>query len=254
MSKTIEQLQRRIEIVGLVSLSPARLTVGDLAGIFGKDEEMIKKDLKALREEGIAIHQIRKEGISILYDVRSELLDNYMHQYMIICRSDSRKDRLLTQIVKKKGLSAVGLIVTLQRAIREKVKVQFSYIPNKGDETATYTVDPLMLFQRDGFWRLLAQLDGSIFQFHIAKITSVTSTTKKFSRPEQNFIEEQFKYSWDTWISGDKYPIRLRINDFWAERLSNRPMVDDQRISTNGKNDHLFEGTVNSIDEVARWI
>ena len=254
MNRSIEQQQRRIEMVGMAALNPKKYTIGDFAIFFGIDDEMVKKDLKALRSEGIAIHQLRKQGISIVHAVQPALLEFYLQHYMLLSKADSRKDRLLTQMVRKKGLFAVGLIVSLQRGIRDRFKVEFEYVQTKGFVPYTYFVDPLLLFQREGLWRLLAQMDGKIMQFHIAKIVSIKPTNKRFSRPEQQIIDAQFKYSWDTWISGDKYPIRLQLSDFWAERLTARPAVDDQIITSRGKDDNLFEGSVNSIDEIARWV
>jgi predicted DNA-binding transcriptional regulator YafY len=254
MSKSIEQQQRRIEMVGLVAMHQNHYSIGDFANLFNIDEEMVKKDLNALRSEGIAIHQLRKQGISITNDVNPELLEMYLIHYMLASKTNTKKDRLLSQLVKRNGLFSIGLIVSLQRAIRERFKIQFEYMPNKGSEVHLYEVEPLLLFQREGLWRLLARSKENIIQFHIAKIVSVNATFKKFTPPPEEFIEDQFRYSWNTWISEDKIPVTMQLTDFWADRLSSRPAVDDQKITKKGKDNNLFEGTVNSIEELARWI
>jgi predicted DNA-binding transcriptional regulator YafY len=254
MSKSIEQQQRRIEMVGLVAMHQNHYSIGDFANLFNIDEEMVKKDLSALRSEGIDIHQLRKQGISITNNVSQSLLESLLQRYMVLSKANTKKDRLISEMVKKRGLEAVGIIVTLQRAIRERFKVQFQYLPNLSTETHTYSVDPLLLFQREGLWRLLARSDDHIIQFHIARISDIDVLKRKFTPPPQEDIDDQFRYSWDTWISGDKFNVKLKMSDFWADRLNARPAVDDQIITKRGKDDHLFEGTVNSIEELARWI
>lgn len=254
MGKAINQQQRRIEIVGMVALNSNLYTIGDFADIFDVDEEMLKKDLNALRSEGIAIHQMRKQGIAITNDINPDRLNYYLHHYFLLCETATKRDPLLSQMVKQNGLFTVGLIVALQRGIRERRKIEFQYRTTKDAVMRTHLVEPLMLFQREGLWRLLAQVDGKILQFHIAKIVSIHSTNTKFTPPSQQIIDDHFKFSWDTWLSGDKIPVKLKLTDFWAERLSSRPAVDDQMITQMGKDNHIFEGTVNSIEELARWI
>lgn len=248
------QLIRRLEIVGMAVAEPSRYTLGDFANIFRIDEEMLKKDLQALRSAGIDIHKLKKGGVVIENKPEEAVLQDMLIKYVAYTNTDDKTVAFVKQSVRRKNLNIVSIYTILQRAIAARKFVSIQYRNTKGRISESFEVGPLRIFQREGFVRMLGVADGSIRHFHMAKIGSVLMTDKRFVRPAEDQIEEQFRYSWETWTGEERFKVKLRLSEFWADRLSMRPVVEDQAISRNPKAEFIFTGTVNSLEEISRWI
>ena len=248
------QFIRRIELLGMVILERGKHSIGDFANVFGVDEESIKKDLSFLRSLGISIHQVRSRGIQLNQAPTVELLAGLLHQYLAFTRIETEGERSVLRVLHKSPFNTYGMIVCLQRAVREVKKVKIQYKPSGAKTEKSYRIEPLLLFEREEIWRLLAGVDGTLEQFIVAKISDVEQLNEKFKRPPKSEIDSVFQQSWNTWIGKDRLPVKLKLSEYWADRFTTHPIVKGQKIYKNDSGEFIMEATVNSMMELARWI
>lgn len=255
MSDNYKKFSRQTEIAGLASLQSTMLNVGDLAGLFGVDEETIKKDMQDLVKSGIDVHTKKSKGIFIHTPPHQSVIEERLWQYFVFSQTELKRDKELSQMILKHGSKFLGWIVLLQRSIEDKNLVEIGF-KNVQDQAKKFIAFPLMFIQREGMWRVVVFKEGKIEQFHISRIMSVDVKKARLNPEElpKDKIDNLFHYSWGTWISDDQISIRLKLSDYWADWFQARPMVKNQKITKRGKDDHLFVGTVNNIEEVAKWI
>jgi predicted DNA-binding transcriptional regulator YafY len=254
MKNSRDQILRRVEIIGMAAAEPERYTLEDLANLFDVDEETLKKDMQIIRSLGIDIHKPKKSGLIIDGQPQLDILTEQLFQYLAMTHTDEKSEKFLEKFVQKQKLSALGMIVTIQQAISDKRILLVKYKQSNGKGYKDIEVGPLKLFFRAGMWRLLGLNGKYIIQLHLAKIKSVERLNKGFERPPENDIENMFRFSWDIWTGVERIPVKLKINEWWADRLSANPAVEDQKIEEQDNGEYYFSGTVNSLEEVARWI
>ncbi|WP_337867009.1 WYL domain-containing transcriptional regulator [Ignavibacterium sp.] len=249
------KFKRQIEIIG-ICLSPdiqKPVRTYELATLFNVEELTIKRDLKDLRSYGIDIHSTKREGVCITSELSNQKLIDIILDYTSLNHNDYALDKSTSLLVEKLGVKALSSIVALQLCIDndECAIIDYNKVGTKIEQSRE--VEPLLIFQNEGSWRLLAGSDGKMKQFLLDKITCVRSTGKKFRKKNYN-VKDLFKYSWKTWLGEDKYHIKLWLSEFWAERVKPRILVTDQKLTKQQDDSVIFECTVNSLNEIAGWI
>ena len=249
------KFKRQIEILGLCLSEETQkpIITFDLAEYFQVEELTIKRDLQDLRSYGIDIHSHKKNGICIESELPKEKLVDIILHYVGLNHNDYALDRSTSLLVEKKGISALGNLVLLQLCIdnTEIAKIDYNKMGSKIEKDKV--IEPLLIFQNEGSWRLLAGSDGIMKQYLIDKIVKVKSTGQRFEKSEYKF-SDLFKYSWKSWLGDEKYKVKLWLSPFWADRVKPRMLVEDQKINKNEDGSIIFECTVNSLSEIAGWI
>ncbi len=249
------KFKRQIEILGLClsDTFPRPIVTFDLAEYFNVEELTIKRDLQELRANGINIHSKKKTGICIDSSLPKETLIEIIFYYTSLNHKDNALDKSTLLLVEKRGESALSNIVMLQFCINnsEAVTIDYNKMGSKIDKDKQ--VEPLLIFQNEGSWRLLAGSEGIMKQFHIDKIISVKKSGIKFDKTIYKF-SDLFKYSWKSWLGDAKYEIKLLLSPIWAERIKPKILVADQKITKHPDGTINFECTVNSLNEIASWI
>jgi predicted DNA-binding transcriptional regulator YafY len=248
------KFKRQIEILGLCLSDqfPKSLRTFDLADYFNVEELTIKRDLQDLRSYGINIHSQKKSGVCLTTELTKEKLSDIIIHYIGFNHSDYALDKATSLIVEKKGVDALSCFVTLQLCIDKNESITIDY--NKvGSRVEKKEIEPLLVFQNEVSWRLLAGSEGQMKQYLVDKIVSIKPTGKKFKKDDYDF-SDLLKYSWKTWFGDDKYEVKLWLSAFWAERVNPRMLVENQKITRNKDGSIIFECTVNSLNEIAGWV
>lgn len=249
------KFKRQIEILGICLSKDVKkpIRIIDLAELFEVEELTIKRDLQELRSYGIDIHSTRKDGICIASNFTNQKLVDIILDYTSINHNDYALDKSTSLLVEKMGTDALSIIVALQICIDNNEIAIIDYNKVGSQIESSREVEPLLIFQSEGSWRLLAGNEGKIKQFLIDKIVCVKNTGKKFNRNNYN-VSELFKFSWKAWLGEDKYKVKLWLSDFWTERVKPRILVADQNITKQQDGSSIFECTVNNLNEIAGWI
>lgn len=249
------KVKRQIEILGLClsNTSSNNYRICELADLFGVEELTIKRDLQELRANGISIHSTRSKGIEILSSLDEKQLSEIVLHYIGLSYKEYSVDKSTSLLVSKLGARALGFLVMMQRCIDSTVMVDIDYIKEAGEVTKR-RICPLLIFQSDGCWRVLAQHEDTVRQYLFDKIASVSATEKSFRRISSERFNELFAYSWKSWIGFEKYDVKLRLNRTWADFLKMRTFIPNQRMTQCGDGSIVFEASVNSLREIASWI
>lgn len=249
------KLKRQIEILGLCLSDHLQkpIKIFDIADYFQVEVLTIKRDLQDLRSYGIDIHSNKKSGICIEKELSKEKLIEFIFHYVKLNHNDYALDKSTALLVEKRGVKALSNIVMLQLCIDNSLATKIYY--NKmGTEVEEYNeIHPLLILQNEGSWRLLAGSGGKIKQYLVDKIVSVLTTGKRFDKEEYKF-SDLFKHSWKSWLGDEKHNVKLWLSPYWAERVTPKMFVVEQKIEKNKDQSIIFECTVNSLAEIASWI
>jgi predicted DNA-binding transcriptional regulator YafY len=250
------KFKRQIEILGICLSGkpfPKPVRTFDLSYFFRVEELTIKRDLQDLRSYGIDIHSHKKNGICIASDLPSEKLVDIILHYAGLNHNDYALDKSTSLLVEQKGPGALGIFITLQLCIDNSESAEIDY--NKMGSKVEYRkmIEPLLIFQSEGSWRLLAGSGGKMKQYIIDKIVDVTSAGRSFEKSGYRF-PDLFKHSWKSWLGDEMFKVKLWLSPYWAERVRPRMLINDQKIIRSDDGSIIFECTVNSLNEIAGWI
>lgn len=253
MQLPLTKLKRQIEIIGLALDSKKKFSVTNVAELFHCEELTIKRDLQELRSQGIDIHSTKGKGICIEQKIEEAKLKECISHYIALSNTNSITDKATSRLFKKQKEQALQNIVTIQRAIDEEKILLADYIA-EGKRETKIEISPLLIFQSEGFWRLLGEHHSNIKQFHLDKLSNIRVTEKKFRKIPLNELEALFRFSWRSWIGKEKFTVKLQISKWWEKILKPRQLMETQLISENKDGSIVLEITVNSLEEIASWI
>jgi predicted DNA-binding transcriptional regulator YafY len=247
------KLKRQIEIIGLC-LSETKIEKSDLEDIFNCEEPTIKRDLNSLRSMGIDIHSTKRGGISITKPLDKKNSSNFIKKYVQFISSDESFDKATNSLIEELKDNSLEYLVKLQKSIEDNSLVEIDYCVDENNILPRIPVAPLLFFQRNGSWRILALNKGTIKQYIILKIRGIRETGKKFVKSSDYEIEHLFKYSFNSWLSNKKYDIELSIKKQLFNRIKNRIFSQEHSILNEMKEWITIKMSINSIDEIAEWI
>lgn len=249
------KFKRQIEILGLCLSEETQkpIITFDLAEYFQVEELTIKRDLQDLRSYGIDIHSHKKNGVCLDDELPKEKLVDIILHYVGLNHNDYALDKSTSLLVEKKGKDALSNLVLLQLCIDNSEIAKIDYNKMGSIIEKEKVIEPLLIFQNEGSWRLIAGSEGIMKQYLIDKIVKVKSTGQRFEKSVYKF-SDLFKYSWKSWLGEEKHKIKLWLSPFWSDRVNPRMLVADQKISKNEDGSVIFECTVNSLSEIAGWI
>jgi predicted DNA-binding transcriptional regulator YafY len=156
--------------------------------------------------------------------------------------------------VRKKRLRALHDIVHLQRCIERRVLAVIDYEKEKGALERGREIGPLLIFQSDGLYRLLALHNGIIKQYHLNKIVSLRPTEKQFKSIPAKDVEDLFRYSWRSWIGTERHAVTIAFSKEWMEWKNPRILMDTESVIERADGTAVITLTVNSLNEIATWI
>lgn len=163
-------------------------------------------------------------------------------------------DKSTSLLVEKFGTRALSHIVLLQLCIDNSCYAMVDYNKQASLIEKDKKIEPLLVFQNEGTWRLLVQSGEIIKQYILDKITNVRMTEEKFNKVPREKFEDLFMHSWKSWLGDEKHKIKLHLSKEWAERVNPRMLIRGQKVTKQDDGSIIFEATVNSLNEIAGWI
>ncbi len=256
MQDSRNKLKRQLEILGIILSQDysGLIRTFDLAEMFRVEELTIMRDLQQLRSFGIDIHSTKKEGISIEGKIEDEKLREFIQQYSSLCIAPSFVDKSTSLLVSRLGEKSLANLVVLQLSIEQNRVVQIDYEKENGMLDFAREICPILIFQRENYWRVLASFSNSLRQFHLNKILEARTTYKSFNPVQNERLEDVFRYTWKSWIGENKYDVKLHFTKLWAERIKPKQLMDIEKFTEDADGSVTYETTVNSLDEIASWI
>lgn len=250
------KLKRQVEILGIILSQnyPALIRITDLAAIFSVEDLTVMRDLQQLRTYGIDIHSTKKHGVCLKKQIDKSVLKNLIHQYSLLCLSHEFVEKSTALLVKRLGEKSLANLVTIQMCIENKNAIVIDYEKENGSVDFGREIYPLLIFQRDNYWRILSLSGNVIKQFHLNKIIEARAIDKTYLMPDNIKIPDLFKNSWKSWIGEDEYIVKLKFSKKWAGRLMPKNLMDHEIYLEQADGSVLYETKVNSLEEMASWI
>jgi predicted DNA-binding transcriptional regulator YafY len=254
MLEVQNKLKRQIELLGMAITNKDKLKDVDFSVILGREIQTIKRDMKDLRSLGIDIHSEARRGICIGGKVNQRILRELVLQYLGMCNASNGFDKATALLVKQLKERALSHVVALQFCIEKRTEATITY--NKGDGVIEHdrVIQPVLIFNSERYWRLLAVNDGRMKQYLLNKIVLVKPGTRKFTPMKHEQIEEMFRHSFKSWIGTEQYNIRLHLSRIWAERIMPQKLMESEILTSNADGSVILEATVNSLSELASWV
>ncbi|MDH7514985.1 MAG: WYL domain-containing protein [Bacteroidota bacterium] len=254
MLEQLAKIKRQIEIVGLCAERDSHRSVADFADMYGCDELTIKRDLTELRAQGVDIHSGKGRGIYLATPLDLRQTRMMVGQYLAMTLADSAIDKATNAFVQRLRARSLALAVMLRRCIEHSRMAVIDYQKEAGEIETSRVVWPLLLFQSDGLWRLLAVNDGVIKQYHLTKVLRFEETAKRFSPVPPEEIEAMFRHSFRSWIGRESHRVRIKLSPTWVKRLKPHLLIESQIVHEDEDGSVVFETIVNCLEEIAAWI
>lgn len=254
MKNVRNKIKRQIELLGRVLSTGKPLTIADLASEFNCEELTIKRDMQDLRASGLIIHSYAKRGVVCESDIGLEKINDLLSNYFSVTTERQSFTKATALLARKLKLQSISLITHLQQVIDKSLIAEISYKKSDFEEINRYTIEPMLIFQSDNNWRLLAREKGKVKQFLIERITEIIPSEKNFRKPSHREIMKIFKTSFRSWIGDDRYKIKLLLCEPWASRIKPKQLLEVQQVIENDDGSIIFEAIVNSLGEIASWI
>lgn len=122
----------------------------------------------------------------------------------------------------------------LLHAIKNKLKIKFTYQKFWEDDATNRTTDPYALKEFRNRWYLLAKdnKDGNIKTFALDRITELEITNKTFTIPKEYNAEESFRYSFGIISPDNQQPqdIVLSFENFQGKYIKSLPLHESQEV------------------------
>ncbi|MBD3409692.1 MAG: WYL domain-containing protein [Ignavibacteriales bacterium] len=249
-----KKIKRQLEILGAALDETSAFNRDDAAYEYEATVTTIDRDLKDLREWGIDVHSRKRATIFVGTPIPDETILDAVATYFSFLLADAAADKATKRLAKKHGARALALVVALQKAIKARRVVRFEYAKSGERKPTARAVDPLMIFERDGSWRLLGREAGVFKQFILERIDDLETTEKTFRRPSQKAIDDLFEHSFRSWVGSETIDITVALRPPWNERVAPERLFETRRVEKREDGTVVFEATVNSLSEIAAWI
>lgn len=258
--------KRQIELLGLcIGRGSRKLTIDDMAEFFNVEALTIKRDMSSLREMGISIHSTQKDGIIVDKTIETATIASLAIIYLTICSFErrtinNRSVGLLLNKLRENQYKDENIIINMavlqvcsEKCLYATVEFWQPFNPLYTNEVKK-DICPVCLMFMGGYWRVLADDNGTAKQFPLDCIKSVKMTYRSYGSMRGINFREAFSNSWNYFISDKKINVKLRLSKEKTAMMFGRQYVPDQEIIVEDNGESVMKATVNSLGEIAEWI
>ena len=259
--------------------SRKRVSTGELAREFNVSLRTVQRDIVLLNTTGFPIISFEKgyhsfmEGFSLkkmmltkeeasllsfLHDISKSLGEKFEDSFSSILQKVVSKEQDSAFYVKLPEGSKISkdypFIKNLEEAVKNNVKIELQY--KTPEKEGDYKVCPLKIIFFDGFWYLLARVDGKewIIKFRLENIINVALLDEYFIPPRNlNTFLDQSVNIWFT-EKRDK-PVVLKVDKEAARYFKQQVYFPLQKITKENRDGSLrIETKICHNEEILRII
>ncbi len=191
-------------------------------------------ELEIIYDSSNGVYRINENEISEISKRRMEAFDTFNALRIGENTSD------LIHFENRKPLGTENLF-GLIHAIKNRLKINFTYQKFWEDESTDRIADPLALKEFKNRWYLLAKdhKDNAVKTFGLDRISALEISRTKFKVPAEFDVEKQFRYSFGIISPNDKEPqeIALAFDAFQGKYIKTLPLHHTQQILVDNKDE-----------------
>ena len=248
MIKSIDELQRQIEIVAFVFEHPDKYSDIELAEHFFTSDTSVRRDMKALRDMGIVIHS-RKRAYRI--ELTSQQVNQLITTYFAFGNNETVKNLPLVQ--EKFQQKTLSFFVNTVKAIRDKKLMDIEYRSAKTGRLQWRTVTPVTFYNAGKTHYLIGMHHTTPKMYTLERINDFRFTQQPSPVKEIPALSELFKYSWGSFTGGAVTQVRLLFNEDLEQYMSEKFWVENQEVK-NTENGFEVTMRVKLSNELVAWI
>jgi predicted DNA-binding transcriptional regulator YafY len=224
--------------IGLSELTGYIQDAMTLRGIYdvGISRRTILRDIQNIRTDlGIDIlYSRQRKGYSIDDDRLSPDVDQFLDSFDVFTAlnmDESVPDFVFAEKHRPRGTQHLFPLI---QAIRERLRIRFSYEKFQGEALSERHVEPYALKECRGRWYVLGQTTGrqDMKSYGLDRISGLALTEERFKRAASIRMAEKFRNSYGIY-SSDEYPVKEVVLSFDAEDgryLKSLPLHHSQEI------------------------
>jgi predicted DNA-binding transcriptional regulator YafY len=254
MSDIRGKIKRQIDIISLALKEPCRHNRYDLCDMFGCEMATINRDLKLIRDMGIPLYTVRQKGIAIEGELQPDMLSELINQYNAMMRHNQSTDRATKALIKKLGEKALIFMTWIQSSIAESRRIRISYKKTYEKKARERLLEPLLIFERENHWRLMAREEGVIKQFLLSRMTDIAMLNDTYPNEPGFDPSELLACSFSAWIGNERHKIVLRLGDHFSEYKKIPVLTENQITTEQPDGTYILELEVSRLLEPAQWI
>lgn len=210
----------------------------------GFSKRTLQRDLKEIRNVfGIDIEYSKpNKGYFIIQNENENMNFQRMMEAFDMFNSLNLAQDLTPYIhLEKRKPQGTENLYGLLHAIKNKLKIKYTYHKFWEEEFSQRLVEPLALKEFKNRWYIIAKdnKDNEIKTFALDRISNLEITSQKFVYPKDYNIEDNFRYSFGIMGGTDKDPqeIVLSFDPFQGKYIKTLPLHHTQEILKDTENE-----------------
>lgn len=285
------QMARILEVASRIHRHPREWTRARLADSLGVDIATIQRDINLLRDMGIQIEPIGKQGYEMNSDFFLPALNLNFEEALALITAASvykahegqqtkgtldgaitkiaaslPKDtwRVLQQIVPQIDIpdSQVSQLdevkshrETLYEAIREKRKVSMAYESFSRGKRTNHRFAPYAVLFRKHAWYVIGHSEtrGRVLTFRINRIHHLSISLTPYTIPDNFSVQRHLEKSWDVMLGAETHVV-IKFAPRIAPLIREVRWHPTQRTFTMPDGSLRFEVTVAGLREIGWWV
>ena len=233
---------------------PGKYSIPDLQFMFDCNEITIKRDLSELRSKGVNIHSVPKKGLIVEGNASDEVIRSLLDQYIIISQLEGTQNKATEALVNIRRQESLVIFAIIQRCIDHSKKTKIKYKSSGNPSVSSKIIEPLLLFERENCWRLIANENGKRKQFVIEKIISAREIDETFISPDKGKLMNALDISFGAWIDDKTIPVKILFTKEWLNSGKIPHLMKGQETKEQPDGSIMVSFKVSYLEDLARWI
>ncbi|MBP8845517.1 MAG: WYL domain-containing protein [Thermoanaerobaculia bacterium] len=171
-------------------------------------------------------------------------------------RIEESPEALLLAGIDQSGKNAEKALPVLQEAIGNGEELEALYASLSGGSQRWRPLAPYRVFHRGGAWYLaaLCRENGELRLFRLDRILDLRRTGARFEPPREFNLDALLASGWGVFVGSERHEVRLRFAPQLAPLIVHANHHPGERITELADGRIEYEVTLNSLDEIARWV
>jgi predicted DNA-binding transcriptional regulator YafY len=197
---------------------------------------------------------VPKKGLIVEGKASDEIIRSLLAQYIIISQLEGTQNKATEALVNIRRQESLVIFAIIQRCIDHSKKAQIKYKSAGNPSVSSKVIEPLLLFERENCWRLIANENSKRKQFVVEKIISAKETEQTFIPPDKGKLKNALDISFGAWIDDKSIPVTILFSRDWLYSGKLPHLMKGQENKELSDGSIMVSFKVSYLEDLARWI